>query len=72
MVSTMGNAVLQCAVKSRPFATMGTTKKHFDTIFCCLGLTVKARKNYRAPTDFRPLRHIFVHFCGLPTAFMMH
>ena len=27
---------------------------------------------YRAPTDFRPLRHIFVHFCGLPTAFMLH
>ena len=28
--------------------------------------------NYRAPTDFRPLQHIFVHFCGLPTAFMLH
>ena len=27
---------------------------------------------YRAPTDFCPLRHIFVHFCGLPTAFMLH
>ena len=27
---------------------------------------------YRAPTDFRPLRHIFVHFCGLPMAFMLH
>ena len=26
---------------------------------------------YRAPTHFRPLRHIFVHFCGLPTAFML-
>ena len=29
-------------------------------------------ERYRAPTDFRPLRHIFVHFCGLPTAFMLH
>ena len=27
---------------------------------------------YRAPTDFRPLRHIFVHFLGLPTAFMLY
>ena len=27
---------------------------------------------YRAPTDFRPLRRIFVHFCGLPAAFMLH
>ena len=27
---------------------------------------------YHALSDFRPLRHIFVHFCGLPTAFMLH
>ena len=36
------------------------------------GLIKTIQKIYRAPTDFRPLRHIFVHFCGLPTAFMLH
>ena len=28
--------------------------------------------SYLAPTYFRPLGNIFVHFCGLPTAFILH
>ena len=34
--------------------------------------SISWRVHYRALTDFRPLRHIFVNFCGLPTAFMLH